>query len=64
MSQNRYVVEFRNGSFFKGARPDRGGTIGQAMRFNQAKHAAQYLDRKAPWAWFNGAMVMLAPRSR
>lgn len=61
MNGNRYVIEFRSGSFFKCPRPDRGGTIAQAMRFNQAKHAAVYLDRKASWAWFNGAMVMLAP---
>lgn len=32
---NRYVIEFRSGSFFRGPR--------------------------APWAWFNGAMVMIAP---
>lgn len=57
MSRGPFVVEFRSGSFFRGPRSDRGGTLAQAMRFNQAKHAAQYLDRKAEWAWFNGAMV-------
>ena len=54
---NRYVIEFRNGSFFKGPRPDRGGTLAQAMRFNQKRHAEAYVDRKAPWVWFNGGMV-------
>lgn len=61
---NPYVIEFRNGSFFRGPRADRGGTLGQAMRFNQARHATQYLDRHAKWAWFNGAMVMLAQDAR
>lgn len=54
---NRYVVEFRNGSFFRGPKSDHGGTLGEAMRFNQAKHASQYIDKRAHWAWFNGAMV-------
>lgn len=61
MSRGRFVVEFRNGSFFRGPRADRGGTLGEAMRFNQERHATQYIDRKARWAWFHGAMVMLAP---
>lgn len=61
MSGNRFVVEFRNGSFFRGPRSGRGGTLGEAMRFNQEKHAHQYLNRKARWAWFNGATVMPIP---
>lgn len=61
---NPYVIEFRNGSFFRGPRADRGGTLGQAMRFNQAKHAVAYLARRAEWAWLNGAMVMLAQDAR
>lgn len=53
----KFVIEFRNGSFFKGPRPDRGGTLAQAMRFDQARHAEAYADRRAPWVWFNGGMV-------
>lgn len=30
------------------------------MRFDQAKHADAYVNRKASWAWFNGAMVVPA----
>jgi len=52
-----YVIEFRSGSFFRGPRSDRGGTLGQAMWFNQAKHAEAYANRKAPWVWLNGGMV-------
>lgn len=54
---NRYVIEFRSGSFFRGPRSDRGGTIGEAMRFNQRRHAEAYVDRRVPWVWFNGGMI-------
>jgi len=54
---NRYVIEFRNGSFFRGPKSPRGGTIGEAMRFNQRRHAEQYVDKRANWVWFNGGMV-------
>lgn len=64
MARGPFVVELRSGSFFRGPRSDRGGTIGEAMRFQQAAHAAQYLDRKASWAWFNGAMIMRASDGR
>lgn len=64
-NDNWYVVEFRSGSFFKGAKPDRGGTLAQAMRFQQARHATAYIDRKAEWAWMNVAMVCtIASRKR
>lgn len=61
MNGNRYVIEFRNGSYFKGPRPDSGGTLAQAMRFNQERHARAYVEHRAPWVWFNGGMIMLAP---
>lgn len=57
MSRGRFVVEFRSGTFFRGPLAGSGGTLGEAMRFQQAKHAEQYLDRNASWAWFNGGMV-------
>lgn len=60
-NQNPFVVEFRSGSLFRGPRSDRGGTIGQAMRFNQEQHARQYLDTRAEWAWFNGACILERP---
>ncbi len=58
---NRYVVEFRNGSYFRGPRSDRGGTLSEAMRFNQERHANQYIDKRAEWAWVNGTMITKAP---
>jgi hypothetical protein len=63
MARHEFVVEFRNGSLFRGPRADCGGTLGEAMRFQQAKHARQYLDRKANWAWFNGAMIIPIDRA-
>lgn len=54
----RFVVEFRSGSFFRGPRADRGGTLGEARRFDQRRHAEAYIDRRAPWVWFNGAMIV------
>lgn len=53
----KFVIEFRSGSFFKGPRPARGGTLAQAMRFDQERHAEQYVQRKAPWVWMNGGMI-------
>jgi hypothetical protein len=49
---NCYAIEFRKGSYF------RGDTAGQAMRFNQAKYAEQYIDAKAGWVWLHGGMVV------
>lgn len=64
MRQNKFVVEFRNGSYFRGARSRAGGTLGQAMRFNQAKHAEVYVYCRAPWAWINGAAVIEAKETK
>jgi len=60
-NQNPFVVEFRSGSFFRGPSSDRGGPLSEAMRFNQHKHAEQYLNRYAGWAWLNGACVLEKP---
>jgi hypothetical protein len=61
MTRGPFVVEFRNGSLFRGPRSDRGGTLGEALRFQQRKHAEAFVNRKEPWAWFNGAMLIRAP---
>lgn len=58
-----FVIEFRNGSLFRGPRSSHGGAMGEAMRFQQEKHATAYINRRAPWAWFHGAMVVRVPRS-
>lgn len=62
MPRGPFVVELRNGSLFRGPRSDRGGTLGEAMRFQQAKHATEYIDARAPWVWFSGACVMSIDR--
>lgn len=56
----RYVIEFRNGSYFRGPGSDHGGSLGEAMRFDQERHARQYVDRTCRWVWFNGGMVTKA----
>ncbi len=60
----KFVVEFRSGSLFRGPRSASGGTLGEAMRFQQAKHATAYIDRHAQWAWFNGACVIPIENAR
>lgn len=60
-NQNPFVVEFRSGSFFRGPRSVRGGSLGEAMRFNQEKHAREYLDERAVLAWHNGACILERP---
>lgn len=64
MRQNEFVVEFRNGSYFRGPRSRTGGTLGQAMRFDQVKHAEAYVDNMAPWAWSNGAAIIDAKETK
>ena len=53
-----FVVEFRSGSLFCGPGSDRGGSLGEAMRFQQRRHAEAYIKRRAPWAWSHGACAM------
>lgn len=63
VTRGPFVIEFRNGSLFRGPSSDHGGTLGEAMRFQQTKHARAYLDRHASWAWFNGACVLPIERA-
>ena len=54
---NRYVIEFRNGSFFVDPAADHGGPLDKAMLFDSEEAAREYVDREVPWVWFNGGMV-------
>lgn len=52
-----YVIEFRNGSYFRNLDADNGGTIEQARRFNSHRDASAFADLHQ-WIWMNGGMVV------
>lgn len=54
---SKFVIEFRNGSYFRSPKADRGGTLEQAMRFDSEEEANSYADYNVPWVWLNGGMV-------
>lgn len=53
---NKYVIEFRNGSYFRDLESQHGCSIKDAMRF-ETKEEAQTFTRENDWILFNGGMV-------
>ena len=59
----RYVIEFRNGAFFRDFEADRGCPLSEARRFDTKEAAEQYMQRYA-WILFQGGMVVEISRLR
>lgn len=55
----RYIIEFRNGSFFQNLNDDNGGKRETAKQFASKKKAETFM-RKHEWIRFNGGMVVPA----
>ena len=53
----RYVIEFRNGSFFRDLAAEHGCSITEARRFKMKEQAECYM-RRHEWILFNGGMVV------
>jgi hypothetical protein len=52
-----YLIEFRNGSFFRSLDAERSCDEQQARRFSSKEEAEGFMSRH-PWILFNGGMVV------
>lgn len=50
-----YVIEFRNGTYFKDSESDNGTTSNKAKKFG-TKEECDIIMRDNPWILFNGGM--------
>lgn len=55
----KYIIEFRNGSFFRALEDDNGCQRKDAKQFPSKSKAEKFM-RKHEWIRFNGGMVMKA----
>lgn len=58
---NKWVIEFRNGSFFQSLEADHGGPLETAQKFD-SKEEAEELMNQNPWIYMNGGMAITMPR--
>ena len=56
----KWVIEFRNGSFFQSLEADHGGPLATAQKFDSLEKAEELMNRH-PWIYANGGMAMPAP---
>lgn len=56
--QEKFIIEFRSGSFFQNLEADRGGPASTAQTFASKKEAEDFMN-KHNWIYFNGGMAVL-----
>ena len=56
----KWVIEFRNGSFFKDLEADHGTSLDKAKRFDTKAECTQFMDAHQ-WIYWNGGMAMKDP---
>lgn len=57
MKSAKWVIEFRNGSFFQNLEEDHGGTKESAQKFDSEKAAQTFMDTHQ-WIYTNGGMAV------